>query len=140
MSRRPPRWQRIAAYAVIVRDDQILLCQLSRRLTRAEKWTLPGGGIEHGENPRDAVVREVREETNVEVRDLRYFGSQSWPFPNSLMIAFTAEYAGGELRHDPAELADAKWFPVDALPQLPPRLSIAHALIDATIARMRGAR
>ena len=71
------------------------------------------------------------------VRDLRYFGSQSWPFPNSLMIAFTAEYAGGELRHDPAELADARWFPLDALPQMPPRLSIARALIDDTLARVR---
>jgi hypothetical protein len=83
------------------------------------------------------VAREVMEETNVEVRDLRYFGSQSWPFPNSLMIAFTAEYAGGELRHDPAELADAQWFPLDALPHMPPSLSIARALIDATVTRMR---
>jgi NAD+ diphosphatase len=53
------------------------------------------------------------------------------------MIAFTAEYASGELRHDPAELADAQWFDLDALPQMPPRLSIARALIDATIKRLR---
>ncbi len=65
--RRRPRWQRIAAYAVIVRDDQILLSRLAPRLTRAEKWTLPGGGIEHGENPRDSVVREVAEETGLDV-------------------------------------------------------------------------
>jgi len=65
--RRRPRWQRIAAYAVIVRDEQILLSRLAARLTRSEKWTLPGGGIEHGENPRDSVVREVAEETGLDV-------------------------------------------------------------------------
>lgn len=65
--RRLPRWQRIAAYAVILRDDRILLSRLAPRLTRAEKWTLPGGGIEHGENPRESVVREVHEETGLDV-------------------------------------------------------------------------
>ena len=84
------------------------------------------------------TIMNTMNDDAIELRDLRYFGSQSWPFPNSLMIAFTAEYAGGELRHDPAELADARWFPLDGLPQMPPRLSIARALIDATVARMRG--
>jgi len=102
------------------------------------RYSALAGFMEAGETIEECIAREVREETNVEVRDLRYFGSQSWPFPNSLMIAFTAEYAGGELRHDPAELADARWFSLDALPQLPPRLSIARALIDGTVARMGG--
>ena len=68
---------------------------------------------------------------------LRYFASQSWAFPHSLMIAFTAVYAGGELKPDPAEIADARWFGVDALPDLPSPVSIARHLIDATVARLR---
>lgn len=103
----------------------------------AGRYSALAGFVEAGESIEDAVVREVHEEVGIEVRDLRYFGSQSWPFPNSLMIAFRAEYAGGELRADPAELADAQWFPPEALPQLPPRLSIARALIDATLAELR---
>jgi NAD+ diphosphatase len=127
-----------AMMTLVTRGDELLL---GRGVNFPPgRYSALAGFLEAGETIEECVAREVREETNVEVRDLRYFGSQSWPFPNSLMIAFTAEYAGGELRHDPAELADAKWFPVDALPQLPPRLSIARALIDATLARMRGAR
>jgi NAD+ diphosphatase len=93
--------------------------------------------LEAGETIEECVAREVREETNIEIKHPRYFASQSWPFPNSLMIAFTAEYASGEVRHDPVELADAQWFDLDALPQMPPRLSIARALIDATIKQLR---
>ncbi len=72
------------------------------------------------------------------MRDLRYFGSQPWPFPDSLMIAFTAAYAGGELRPDPAEISDARWFKVDELPLVPPRISIARQLIDAWVCRQGG--
>jgi NAD+ diphosphatase len=101
------------------------------------RYSALAGFLEAGESVEEAIVREVREEVGLEVRNLRYFGSQSWPFPNSLMIAFNAEYAGGELQPDPAELADAQWFTLDALPDLPPRLSIARALLDDTIRRMR---
>lgn len=124
-----------AMMVLVTRGDELLL---GRGINFPPgRYSALAGFMEAGETIEDCIAREVREETNVEVRDLRYFGSQSWPFPNSLMIAFTAEYAGGELRHDPAELADARWFPLDALPQLPPRLSIARALIDDTVARMR---
>jgi NAD+ diphosphatase len=102
------------------------------------RYSALAGFLEAGESIEEAIVREVREEVGVGVGSLRYFGSQSWPFPNSLMIAFQAEYAGGDLRPDPAELADAQWFPLEALPQLPPRHSIARALIDSTVARLRG--
>jgi NAD+ diphosphatase len=82
----------------------------------------------------------VREEVGIEVERLEYFASQSWAFPHSLMIAFTAHYAGGELRLDPAEIADARWFAIDALPDLPSPISIARHLIDATVARLGQAR
>ncbi|MFA7665249.1 MAG: NAD(+) diphosphatase [Burkholderiaceae bacterium] len=100
------------------------------------RYSALAGFLEAGESVEQAVVREVREEVGVEVRNLRYFSSQSWPFPNSLMIAFTAEYAGGRLQPDPAELADARWFPINDLPDLPPPLSIARDLIDATAAEL----
>ena len=94
------------------------------------------GFVEPGESVEDAVHREVLEEVGVTVRDLRYFGSQSWPFPHSLMIAFTAEYAGGDIRCDPHEIAEARWFgPDDPLPEVPPRYSISHALISANLPR-----
>ena len=94
------------------------------------------GFVEPGESVEDAVHREVLEEVGVRVKDLRYFGSQSWPFPHSLMIAFTAEYAGGEIRCDPNEIAEARWFgPDDALPEVPPPWSISHALISANLPR-----
>lgn len=100
------------------------------------RYSALAGFLEAGETIEEAVAREVQEEVGLEVRNLEYFGSQSWPFPNSLMIAFTAEYAGGDLRPDPAELADAGWFAPGALPDLPPRLSIARALIEHTLARI----
>ncbi|MEZ5728559.1 MAG: NAD(+) diphosphatase [Burkholderiaceae bacterium] len=102
------------------------------------RYSALAGFLEAGETIEETVRREVREEVGIEVSDLRYFGSQSWPFPNSLMLAFFAEYAGGELRPDPNELADAQWFAPESLPKLPPRLSIARALIEARLAEIRG--
>ncbi len=104
----------------------------------AGRYSALAGFLEAGETIEQAVVREVREEVGLEIRDLRYFGSQSWPFPNSLMIAFRAEWASGDIRIDPNELADAQWFDPHALPAMPPRLSIARALIDATLAELSG--
>jgi NAD+ diphosphatase len=95
------------------------------------------GFVEPGETIEDCIHREVREEVGVDVTDLRYFASQSWSFPHSLMIAYTARYAGGELKPDPAEIADVRWFGVDALPDLPSTVSIARRLIDTTVARLR---
>ena len=73
---------------------------------------------------------EVKEEVGIDIKNIRYFGSQPWPFPNSLMIAFTAEYAGGDLVLEEEEIEDARWFSVDNLPLIPPRLSISRELID----------
>lgn len=85
-----------------------------------------------------ALAREVEEEVGVRVGALEYRGSQPWPFPNSLMLGFFAEYAGGEIALEEAEIADAAWFRVDALPAIPGPISIANRLITAWVAR-RGA-
>ena len=79
----------------------------------------------------------MSEEVGVQVDQLRYYGSQSWPFPNSLMIAFTARWTGGEIVPQPGEIEDAQWFPLDALPGIPPRFSISGHLIRDTVARMQ---
>jgi NAD+ diphosphatase len=95
------------------------------------------GFVEPGETLEDCVHREVREEVGIEVDDLRYFGSQSWAFPHSLMVAFTAHYAGGDIVPQQDEIADARWFPLEALPDLPSPMSIARRLIEGTVASLR---
>ena len=94
------------------------------------------GFVEPGETLEDTVRRETREEVGVEIQNLRYFGSQPWPFPHSLMIAFTAEYAGGELKPDGVEIEEAAWFDPDNLPKLPPPISISRRLIDTISGRL----
>lgn len=103
------------------------------------RYSALAGFLEAGESIEDAIHREVREEVGIDVRDPVYFASQSWPFPHSLMIAFTAEYAGGSLAPNGHEIAEASWFNGSNLPQLPPRISIARALIDDTLQRLRNA-
>jgi NAD+ diphosphatase len=88
------------------------------------------GFVEPGESLEECVAREIREEVGIEVDDIRYVASQPWPFPHSLMIGFTARWAGGDIRPDPAEIAEAAWFPADRLPALPSRISISRRLID----------
>lgn len=130
-------YPRIApAMMVLIRDGRRLL--LGRGINFPPgRYSALAGFLEAGETIEQTIHREVLEEVNVRVKNLRYFGSQSWPFPNSLMIAFVADYAGGEVRPDPQELADAGFFDIDDLPRLPPRLSIARALIDGTVAEIR---
>jgi len=123
-----------AMMVLVTRGDQLLLARANRFPNAM--YSALAGFVEAGESIEECIHREVREEVNVEVTDLRYFASQSWGFPHSLMIAFTAEYAGGELKPCDVEIADAKWFSLDALPQLPGRLSISRYLIDSTIARL----
>jgi NAD+ diphosphatase len=84
------------------------------------------GFVEPGETLEDCVKREIYEEVNVDVKNIRYFGSQPWPFPNSLMVAFTAEYAGGEIKANQAEIVEAGWFSADKLPLIPPKITIAR--------------
>jgi len=125
-----------AVIVLVRRGDEALLA-------RGARFPLPfystlAGFVEVGESLEQTVAREIREEVGVEVKDIRYFGSQPWPFPHSLMVGFNAEWAGGEIAMDPREIVDAKWFRADALPTIPPRLSIARRLIDAWVADVGG--
>ena len=126
-----------AMMCLVTRGDQILL---ARNVNFPPgRYSALAGFLEAGESIEDALHREVREEVGVAVDTPKYFASQSWPFPNSLMIAFTAEYVGGELKPDGHEIVEANWFDFSNLPQLPPRISIARALIDDVVLRMRNA-
>jgi NAD+ diphosphatase len=120
-----------AMMVLVRRGDQLLLARHAGA-GRGTRFTALAGFLEAGESIEDAIHREVFEEVGLTVKDLRYFASQSWPFPHSLMIAFTAEYAGGEIVLDPNEIAEARWFgPGDPLPEIPAGISIASALINA---------
>ncbi len=125
-----------AMMALVTRGREILLARSHRFVNGV--YSALAGFVEPGETIEDCVRREVREEVGLEVDGISYFASQSWSFPHSLMIAYTAEYAGGDIRLEDAEIADARWFAVDALPPLPPNVSISRRLIDATVARLRG--
>jgi NAD+ diphosphatase len=117
-----------AVIVAVTRGERILLAR-ARRFP-VTLYSVLAGFVEPGETLEECVAREVGEETGVEVDDLRYFGSQPWPFPHSLMIAFTAAWAGGEIRVDEREILDAGWFAADALPPIPDKVSIARRLID----------
>jgi NAD+ diphosphatase len=93
-------------------------------------YSVLAGFVEPGESLETAVHREIKEEVGITVQNVRYFGSQPWPFPNSLMIAYTAEYAAGDLTLEEAEIEDAQWFTAANLPNIPPRMSISRHLID----------
>ena len=124
-----------AAIVLVRRGDRILLAH-SPGFPQG-LYSVLAGFVEPGESIEEAVVREVREEVGIEVTNVRYFGSQPWPFPNSLMIGFTADYTGGNLTPEPGEIEDAGWYTADDLPRLPPKISIARAMIDDFV-RQRG--
>lgn len=106
---------------------EILLAKNKRYTT--PMYSVLAGFVEPGETLETCVRREIKEEVDIEVKNIRYFGSQPWPFPNSLMIAFTAEYESGEIQLEESELMDAGWYTANNLPPFPPALSIAHQLI-----------
>jgi NAD+ diphosphatase len=117
-----------AVIVLVERGDKLLLARSHRHTSGM--YSVLAGFVEPGETLEQAVRREIREEVSIEVGDIRYFGSQPWPFPNSLMIAFTCRHAAGEIVLDETEMADAGWFDGHNLPPIPPRVSIARQLID----------
>lgn len=112
----------------VIRDDKILLGRSPR--FPPGMYSVLAGFVEPGETLEEAVAREVQEEVNIDITDIRYIASQPWPFPHSLMIGFTARYAGGILKVDNTELEDAAWFTPADMPRLPSRISIARQLIE----------
>ncbi|NEP61497.1 MAG: NAD(+) diphosphatase [Symploca sp. SIO2G7] len=117
-----------AVIMLVSRGREVLLARAPR--FRAGMYSVLAGFVETGESLEETVAREVREEVGIEIKNIRYFGSQPWPFPNSLMIGFTAQYASGDIVIDPAEIEAAGWFTKENLPPVPGKLSIARQLID----------
>lgn len=117
-----------AIIVAVVRDSKLLLANSPR--FPAKFYSVLAGFVEPGENLEECVKREVYEEVGIEVKNIKYFGSQPWPYPDSLMVGFTAEYAGGEIVVDKNEIGDAGWFSREEIPRIPPSISIARKLID----------
>jgi NAD+ diphosphatase len=120
---------------LIWRPGEVLLAR-SPRFAKGTYSAL-AGFVEPGETIEECVIREAYEEVGVRITDLRYYGSQSWPFPHSLMIAFTARWESGDIVPQPEEIEDAQWFSVDELPGIPARFSISGHLIRDAVAALR---
>ena len=118
---------------VITGPKGILLAHNTR--FPAGRFSALAGFVEAGETIEAAVHREVREEVGIEIRDLKYVGSQSWSFPHSLMMGFMATYESGEIQVDGIEIDEADWYTPDCLPDLPPKFSIARQLVDIGLAK-----
>lgn len=118
---------------LIHRPGELLLVRKAEWVTG--RYGLVAGFLDFSESFEETVVREVREETGLMVKNIRYIGSQAWPFPSQVMAGFTAEYGSGEICVDKNELEDAQWFATDDLPELPPPRSIARYMIDHHLGR-----
>lgn len=117
-----------AVITAIIKDDKILLAH--NRSFKGNMYSLIAGFVEPGETLEEAVKREIMEEVGLHVKNVKYFGSQPWPFPNSLMVGFTAEYESGEIKEDGVEITAAEWFDAHSLPNIPGGISIARKIID----------
>ncbi len=117
-----------AIIVAVTKNNQLLLARSGR--FPIAFYSVLAGFVESGETLEMCVAREVYEEVGITVKNIRYFDSQPWPFPDSLMIGFTAEFADGEIRIDQSEIIDAGWYSADNLPMIPPSVSIARQLID----------
>lgn len=124
--------------ALVTRGDEVLLAR-SPRFAPGVFSTL-AGFVEPGESAEACVHREIMEEVGVSVTNLRYQGSQNWPYPHSLMLGYHVDYLGGDIRCQPDEIEDARWFHLRELPTLPPAFSISRFLIDRyRVERLGGA-
>lgn len=117
-----------AIIVLVMKEDEVLLARSSH--FRPDMYSIIAGFVEPGETLEHAVEREVMEEVGLKVKNIRYFASQPWPFPNSLMIGFIADYEEGEIKVDGVEIIDAGWFRRDELPNVPGKASISGHLID----------
>jgi NAD+ diphosphatase len=120
-----------AVITAVVRGDEILLAH--NKNFRPNWYSVLAGFVEPGETFEDCVVREVMEEVGIRVKNIRYFGSQPWPFPDSLMVGFVAEHESGEILVDGVEIEEAAWYRFDNLPHRPMTTTIAGQLIDFVI-------
>ena len=116
-----------AVIVCVKRGEEILLARHANRTKSF--WTTLAGFVEIGETAENAVKREVFEETAIRVKNIRYVASQSWPFPDQLMLAFVAEYDAGEINIQKEEILEAAWFSRTALPEIAPKGSVAYDLI-----------
>lgn len=117
-----------AIIVAITKGDEILLAHNSG--FKDNMYSLIAGFVEAGEDLESAVKREIFEEVGIKVKNVEYYKSSPWPFPNSLMLGFFAEYESGEIKVDGEEITDAGWFSKDTFPNLPLKFSLARNLID----------
>ena len=123
-------WPQLATAIIVLvhKGNEILL--VHARNFKGNFHGLVAGFVETGETLEEAVVREVREETGLKINNIKYFGSQPWPYPCGLMIGFNADYVEGIIKLQESELTSGTWYTRDNLPQIPEPLSIARKLID----------
>jgi NAD+ diphosphatase len=125
-----------AMMVLVWRDGEVLLARSPHYVPGV--YSALAGFVEAGESIEQCIHREVAEEVGVRVDDLRYYGSQSWPFPHSLMIAYSARWTEGAIVKQDGEIEDAQWYALDALPKIPPRFSISGHLIRDTVVALGG--
>ncbi|MDP4181756.1 MAG: NAD(+) diphosphatase [Bacillota bacterium] len=124
-----------AIITAVIRDGKILLAHSKN--FKSNMYSVIAGFVEPGETLEECVKREVMEEVGIRVKNIKYFGSEPWPFPNSLMVGFTSEYESGEISVDGIEIDDARWYGIENLPEIPTRISISRKLIDCFIETQR---
>lgn len=123
-------WPQLATAVIVLvhRDNEILL--VHARNFKTDFYGLVAGFVETGETLEEAVHREVEEETGIKIKNIRYFGSQPWPYPCGLMVGFNADYDGGDIHLQQSELSKGAWFTKNNLPTIPEPLSIARMILD----------
>ncbi|WP_291580984.1 NAD(+) diphosphatase [Bacteroides sp.] len=117
------------AILVLIRKEDSLLLVHARNF-KGTFYSLVAGFLETGETLEECVIREVKEETGLDIKNITYFGNEPWPYPSGLMVGFIADYAGGEISLQDEELSSGAFYTRDNLPELPRKLSLARKMID----------